>query len=79
MAPTPVFKGRATAVRGASRIPYGSGRIGPIGWSQTTALIADDPTAFRLSNAMLANFHRPNEIHFEPVVSRVATDGHGAG
>lgn len=35
--------------------------------SQTSGLIADDPTAFRLSNAMMANFHRPTELYFEPV------------
>lgn len=44
--------------------------------SQTTALVADDPTAFRLSNAMLANFHRPTELYFEPVADGGATKGH---
>ena len=38
--------------------------------SQTTASIADDPTAFRLSNAMQANFHRASELYFEPVADR---------
>jgi LmbE family N-acetylglucosaminyl deacetylase len=35
--------------------------------SQTTDLIDDDPTGFRLSSAMLANFLRPWEVYFEEV------------
>ena len=47
--------------------------------SQTTALIADDPTAFRLSNAMQANFHRASELYFEPIADRGAPKERGPG
>jgi hypothetical protein len=40
---------------------------------------ADHPTAFRLSNAMQANFHRASELYFEPIADRGAPKERGPG